>query len=252
MKKLFFFSFLFLINWILVGDFSNLKIFRQLELSKEVEKSYDLKVWAWGYNRYGQLGNGTFGLVTVPVQVLNLSNVIEIELGSFNSIALKNDGTVWAWGLNEYGQLGDGTNVNSKVPVQVLNLTDVVSIAGGWGHSLALRRDGTVWAWGYNFHNELGTGLLSDFNPFPLQVPEGCDKYLTGVIAIEGGGDHSLALKSNGTVWAWGFNYYGQKGDGLPSWGVNQVLNIDSVFAISAGANHSLAITYRSEHRRPF
>ncbi|MEJ5165896.1 MAG: hypothetical protein WHV67_02585 [Thermoanaerobaculia bacterium] len=193
---------------------------------------------SWGYNNYGQLGNGSYSGSNVPVQVLNLTDVIAIAGGYSHSLALKADGTVWAWGRNGYGQLGNGNNNNSNIPVQVLNLTNVIAISGGYYHSLALKSDGTVWAWGDNYYGQLGNGNNTRSN-VPVQVLN-----LTDVIEISGGGEHSLALKADGTVWAWGYNYYGQLGNennnnsNVPV----QVLNLTDIIAISAGGEHSLAL----------
>ena len=176
-----------------------------------------------------------------PAQVSGLNNVIAITAGCAHSLALKNDGTVWAWGDNYYGQLGDGTNEDKTIPVQVLGITDVIAVCGGWGHSLALKADGTVWAWGYNGYGQLGTGNNND-SFVPVQVWN-----LSNMVSISTGKlwfGHNLSLKSDGTVWAWGYNYDGQLGDGttedknIPV----QVLNISGIHAISAGGDHSLAL----------
>jgi hypothetical protein len=152
---------------------------------------------------------------------------------------LKNDGTVWAWGYNPDGQLGNRTYSDSNVPVQVLGLTGVTAIAGGGYHSLALKSDGTVWAWGRNDYGQLGNGTNSDSN-VPVQVAN-----LTRVTAIAGGyGYRSLALKSDGTVWAWGYNYYGERGNGTTA-ASNvpvQVSGLTGVTAIAEGDLHSLAL----------
>jgi alpha-tubulin suppressor-like RCC1 family protein len=104
-------------------------------------------VWAWGFDKYGQLGNGMFATggcrcIDKPVQVLNLTNVTGIAAGGYHSLALKRDGTLWAWGFNDFGQLGNGGFLNSARPVQILSLTNVRVIAGGTYHSLALATGG--------------------------------------------------------------------------------------------------------------
>lgn len=91
----------------------------------------DGTVWAWGYNRYGQLGDGTTTDSSTPMQVTGLSGVNDISSGYVHSVALKNDGTIWAWGYNRYGQLGNGTTTNSSTPVQVTGLSGVIAISGG-------------------------------------------------------------------------------------------------------------------------
>src|SRR3989304_2356071 len=184
-----------------------------------VDAQGTLAVWAFGGNNYGQLGNGTTINRTTPVQVSGLTGVGAIASGYGHSLALKTDGTVWAWGFNDRGQLGDGTTINRTTPVQVSGLTGVAAIAGGYGHSLALKTDGTAWAWGQNNGGQLGNGTSTIFGATttPVQVCEsgGCSNgYLTGVAAIAGGFFHSLALKTDGTVWAFGVNSTSQLGDG--------------------------------------
>ena len=169
----------------------------------------DGTVWAYGYNNHGQLGNGNTTTTNLPVQVTGLSGVMAIAGGAQHSLALKSDGTVWAWGNNSFGQLGDGSTIQRTAPVQVSGLNGVVAIASGDSHSLALKNDGTVWAWGYNVYGQLGIGT-SEYasHSTPIQVVGG------DVTAITAGQRHSLALKSDGSVWAWGYNNNGQLGNG--------------------------------------
>lgn len=169
----------------------------------------DGTVWAFGYNVSGQLGNNTTVDSNTPVQVSSLTGVTAISAGRRHSLALKNDGTVWAWGFNSSGQLGNGNNTDSNVPVQVSSLTNITSVAGGEVHSLALKNDGTVWSWGSNANGQLGNGTNTLSVNLPVPVSS-----LTAVSAIAGGGQFSLALKNNSTVWAWGLNTMGQLGTG--------------------------------------
>jgi len=199
----------------------------------------DGPVWAWGNNDSGQLGNGTKNS-SMPVQVKGLSGVTAIAAGGFHSLALKSDGTLWAWGNNASGQLGIGTTKNSSLPVQVKNLTGVTAVRGGGNFSLALKSDGTVWAWGDNTSAQLGNGTAN--SSLPVRAGN-----LTGVtkIATNSSANHSVVLKSDGTVWAWGSNGFGELGNGgtANSSAPVRVTNLTAPTALAAGAYHSLAVT---------
>ncbi len=200
----------------------------------------DGTVWAWGYNGYGELGDGTTsGGRTVPWPVSGLWDVVAVAAGYHHNLAVKADGTVWAWGSNYFMQIGDGLGgAYRKVPVAVSGLTGVVAVAAGIGHSLALRADGTVWAWGANYDGELGDGTLTN-RPTPVAVSG-----LSNVIAVAANGEHSMALKSDGTVWGWGNNQSGQIGDGTTTRRRTPVAvsGLTGVVAIAAGRQHSLAL----------
>jgi RHS repeat-associated protein len=200
----------------------------------------DGTVWDWGAG--GLLGNGSSASSSVPVQVSGLTGVVAIAAGDYHSLALKADGTVWAWGSNQYGALGNGTTTNALTPVQVSGLTGVTAIAGGSLFSLAVKSDGTAWAWGYNVQGQLGNGSTTN-SAVPVQVSN-----LSGVTAVAAavgtGGLHGLALKSDGTVWAWGNNANGQLGNGTYASSNTpvKVSNLTSVTAIAAGVQHSVAL----------
>lgn len=213
-------------------------------------------VRAWGYNGYGQLGNAddTYVPKKVPVKVSNLSGVVAVAAGGHHSLALKSDNTVWAWGLNDNGRLGNGLTTKSNVPVQVTTtnsggaFTNLTSIAAGGSHSVALERTtGKVWTWGYNGDGQLGDSTNTD-KYRPVQVVKADTTTLTNVKLIAAGGAFTVAVDKNNNIWAWGYNGYGQLGTSptttsssnvaIPVSGVT-----GTIVAISAGADHVLAVT---------
>jgi YD repeat-containing protein len=196
---------------------------------------------AWGDGSCGELGNGA---TTGSAQWTGVSglggNVAQVSAGSCHGLAVKSDGTVWAWGGNFAGALGNGTTGTTPqaTPIQVTGLTGVTQVAAGYLHSLALRSDGTVWAWGSDDFGEIGNGTIGHNQTTPVQVVG-----LTNVVKIAAGGYFSLALRSDGTVWAWGENNTGQLGDGstINSPVPVQVSGLSRVTNISAGDESSLA-----------
>ena len=167
----------------------------------------DGTVWAWGWNAYGQLGDGTTYQRVTPVQVSGLRGVVAVTAGTYSTFALKNDGTVWGWGNNSYGQLGNGSGTSS-VPVRSGMIYDVVAIAAGQMYGEALKADGTVWGWGDNGYGQLGNGTTSGATVVPTQAIG-----VSNAIAIATGQKHTVVLRADGTVMTCGSNTNGQLGD---------------------------------------
>ncbi len=201
--------------------------------------------WAWGDNRFGQLGDGTSRSSEVPVRVSSQTGLVRavgVAAGGSHSLALDPDGFVWAWGSNDRGQLGNGTSVPSDLPSRVDDLSGVIAIAAGISHSLALREDGTLWAWGANDEGQLGDGTSTDAQrPSPVLTSAG---RLAGVVAIAAGGGRSMALMKDGTVCVWGGDRASRVGSGTPVSSSVPVLMkaLTNIVAIGAGASRSLAL----------
>ncbi len=203
--------------------------------------------YAWGANAFGELGHAPLADSTTPVPVSGLpSGVLHVIAAARHSFAILADGSVKAWGRGTEGELGNGKAANSTTPVGVSGFgpgSGVAAVAGnappisttnpsGDGHSMALKTNGAVYGWGHDNSGQVGNGIALPVAPgtnvnvlSPVQVVGlGAG---SGVIAISAGGSHSLALKSDGTVLAWGNNQSGQLGDG----------------AALPGADHSSPVT---------
>lgn len=200
----------------------------------------DGTLWAWGYNAYGQLGDGTETQRLTPVQVGTDTDWVAVTGGQYHSVALKADGTLWSWGDNYYGSLGQGLSGGpaQSTPARIGTDTDWAAVDTKYYHSLALKTDGTLWGWGYNNHYTLGTG--NGLNQVaPIQIGGDSD---WAVVAT--GYYHTLAVKRDGSLWAWGSNGYGQYGNGgtTASYLPLRVGSDDDWSQMSAGWYHSVGL----------
>jgi alpha-tubulin suppressor-like RCC1 family protein len=205
----------------------------------------DGRVWAWGSNDSGQLGDGTQTQRNSPVQLLafSVNPVVAVSAGQSHSLALTADGRVWGWGSNYYGQVGDGTQNIRTSPVQLAPFptAPVIGIAAGALHSLAITGDGRAWAWGLNNSGEIGDGT-GTLRTAPVPVVS-----LARVVQIAAGshGNHSVALTSDGVVWAWGSNGAGQLGDSTATirYFPVRVSGLRGPLSVAAGSQVSIAST---------
>jgi alpha-tubulin suppressor-like RCC1 family protein len=202
----------------------------------------DDTLWAWGRNTFGQLGIGTSVGSVVPVQVGHGGNWKAVAAGLDFAVGITQDGTLWAWGNNEFGQLGNGTLAPESSPIQVGEGSDWVAVASGTSHALAIRADRTLWGWGRNDFGSVGSGTATTAERVPVQVGDGGSTW----VAIAAGWFHSVAVNSDGSLWTWGRNIFGQLGDGGYS---NQEtpIRVGGDFgdtdwaAIAAGGDHTAA-----------
>jgi alpha-tubulin suppressor-like RCC1 family protein len=205
-------------------------------LSYAIKK--DGSLWAWGQqgaiNTYA--GDGATSAKSIPTVIGNEKNWKAVSSGGSHTLALKDDGSLWAWGNNNHGQLGDNTNTNRVEPVPILSGSAFTKIYAGDDFSIAIKNDGSLWTWGSNLYGNLGNGTL--VNPGPATPTQlGSDK---GWLHITAAWGYVLAVKNDGSVWAWGKNTEGQLGLGhtnnvsLPT-----MLNVSGSFSKIDAMNHN-------------
>jgi alpha-tubulin suppressor-like RCC1 family protein len=226
-----------------VGSDSNWQSLAAGSLQYILAIKTDGTLWAWGRNSEGQLGDGTTTQRNTPVQIGSDSNWQNIGAGYTHSLATRLDGSLWAWGRNHAGRLGDGTETDRRTPTQIGYDNNWQVIAAGNGHSLALKSDGTLWTWGSNFAGQLGDGNFDagdgDGTPDrwePAQMGTKEDWQ-----SIEAGSAHSLAIRTDGTLWLWGLNGE-QNYPGANIITPAQQIGKDSNWWRIAASGHSLAL----------
>jgi alpha-tubulin suppressor-like RCC1 family protein len=197
------------------------------------------RVWAWGHNDEGQLGDGTMNSSPTPVSSLIpvATPPVAVAGGYDQSLALLDDGSVWSWGGNAYGQLG--RSGPTATPGQVPLPLRAIAIYAGGSHSAAILVDQTLWGWGFNGWYAVGNG-----NNLPAPAPV---SMLTGVRTAALGLNHGIAV-SHGQIRTWGVNNYGCCGVGnnLSQTSPVAIANpLTGAFEVGAGTNYSFAYPAR-------
>lgn len=168
-------------------------------------------LWAWGWNSFGQLGDGTDTERLLPVKVMDY--VISVRASDYYSAALTADGSLWLWGDNSFGQLGDGSGVARKEPVRVMS--GVKDMALFPAYAFALKTDGTLWAWGDNSSGQLGTGDKNDrAKPVKVKSNLSADAWNSVPDGRLAAMASHAELRDGGSLWTWGANGLGQLGNG--------------------------------------
>jgi RHS repeat-associated protein len=197
---------------------------------------------AWGLNSNNQLGDGTTSIRYTPVSVSGISSATQFAVGGFHGIALNGDGTVSTWGLGSDGQLGNGGTANAPTAATVSALTgkSITTVSAGRSMSLAIGSDGSVYTFGDNTYGQLGNGTTTDA-PNPTQPADG---YGPDQSSTPGGANHTLEVRTDGTVSASGLNTNGQLGDGTTTQRTSPVLvnGLKNISTTATGQYHSVAL----------
>ena len=188
-------------------------------------------LYGWGQGTNGKLGLDNTTTYSSPAQVGALTNWAQIDCGQNHTAAVKTDGTLWTWGNNDTGRLGDNTVVYKSSPIQVGALTGWAQVAAGSQHCAAVKTDGSLWTWGNNGYGKLGINLSTFYQSrsSPVQVG-GLTNW--SQVSIASNATHTVAVKTDGTLWTWGAGGSGKLGD-------NDTVNRSSPVQVGALTNWS-------------
>lgn len=218
----------------------NLPIIKSLSIgtTHALALSTNENIIAWGSNTHGELGLNRFSSTETPTPIEALPSIISISAGNNYSMALKSDGTVWMWGDNDSYKLGS-IATSSSIPIQISGLSSITKISAGFTHCLALDADGTLWAWGSNLYGETGLATTTPFIPLPKQITMANNIKFTSIAAGKG---HSLAVSSDGSVYAWGNNSLDEQTETTFPLAPTQIPGLTNINQVVAGSNFSFAI----------
>lgn len=208
----------------------------------------DGTVWAFGQNRYGQLGDGTTNDRDTPTQVMGLQNIVQIRAGSASSFALDAQGQVWAWGRDRYANVGAGAASDDPItsPVKVIGPPPIAMIATGRDHVLALDFKGHLWGWGLNASTQLGDeAVYGDPVTSPKQLT-----WAENIGHVYANGNQSFVLREDARIYGWGQNLRGTLGTAAESDRAtpgDPVFGLEGVTSAGIGALHGVARTLNGE-----
>jgi alpha-tubulin suppressor-like RCC1 family protein len=193
----------------------------------------------WGENDLGQLGNGTTTQSDTPIEVIGVTNATQVAGGYRHTCAVLSTGHVECWGGNFRGQLGNGTTTNTDAPVEVDGVTNATQVAAGSSHTCALLASGHIACWGNNYFGQLGNGMTTEIDGAPVEVSG-----ITNATQITAGDYHTCALLANGHTDCWGYNEFGQLGNGTTTNTDTpvEVSGITNATQVAAGSSYTCAL----------
>jgi alpha-tubulin suppressor-like RCC1 family protein len=220
------------------------RLFYQIDAgaSHSIAISKNGRVFGWGLNSSGQLGDDSVTQRLTPVSVFGAAKTFCTISGSdSHSLAIDKNGRAWAWGTNTLGQLGDNSATSRRTPIRVLgDIKTFCQISAATQHSLAIDKNGSAWGWGYNRFGRLGNNSLTS-----QRTPVSVAGQQKTFCAISAGNAYSFAIDKYGNAWGWGLNLVGQLGDGTPTSRLTpvSVAGAKKTFCkISAGYGQTIAI----------
>jgi alpha-tubulin suppressor-like RCC1 family protein len=197
-------------------------------------------LWTWGANASAQLGINNTSPRTTPVTTLaGGTNWKQVDGGAAHTAAIKIDGTLWTWGRNYiYGTLGDNTTTNKCTPVTTfLGGTNWKQVSCGALNTAAIKTDGTLWTWGWNSYGQLGINISGSNRVTPVTTFSGGTNWKQ----VDAGGNHIVAIKTDGTLWTWGRNNNGQLG-------VNDTINRSTPVQVFGNATNWKQVSCGNDH----
>lgn len=204
----------------------------------------DNSVWSWGLNNSGQMGDGSVVNKNFPVRITSIANIQTFSAAASNhTFAIKTDGSLWGWGANFAGQFGNGTTGQTiPVPTMVGTSTDWKSLSTGSSSTYAIKNDGSLWGWGNYTFKVVQNGTSQTFTQVNSTTPLRIDTD-TNWKQIFAGSNTNYGIKTDGSLWAWGYNFSGQLGDSTTTTKENPVrIGISNDWkVVVAGNSHALA-----------
>ena len=202
----------------------------------------DGTLWTWGRGTEGQLGNNTVTNKSTPVTTFaGGTNWKQVSTGGYYCAAIKTDGTLWTWGDGGNGQLGTNTVTNKSTPVTTFaGGTNWKQVSSGDDHCAAIKTDGTLWTWGNSSKGQLGDNTVTNKST-PVTTFAGGTNWKQ----VSSGRDHCAAIKTDGTLWTWGYGNFGPLGTNTvtdKSTPVTTFAGGTNWKQVSSGRDHCVAI----------